>query len=389
MTTLATLVIASGALAAAGKVPWWQSGSAPVDPAAVASLAAEPLHAKLLVNRARTVAAAQRAALVAAPLDDGGYCLIPAWKGRGDLGDQCISSVTSDDAAAHDVILSVAVPAGREGGPAWIVYGRFTERSVGAIDLGPFTVQLANGGFFIFEIPTTRWAGLADTANRAKLLSTSGTTLATGCLSWGIPPNDPRVADSGAELDFFRAPTRIACAPQQLAPLPTLLLRRAEKLFDVTLINSFSIWKAGQTIAFWEAPVSTGGRRCAFPAPVTGPNASERREVGNCRATDPARGKQQTLEVELDAGVFHVDHVPRYAFSISGSVDPTAGIVRLVLRSDAGSTPVTFGGGYFFVQIGPTSESSGRLPKGGPFTLLAYNAAGRRVAHVNLASLRP
>jgi hypothetical protein len=58
------------------------------------------------------------------------------------------------------------------------------------------------------------------------------------------------------------------------------------------------------------------------------------------------------------------------------------------LRSGRGATDVAFGGGYFFVQLPGTSPNVDRLPDGGPYTLVAYDAAGDEVARQSLDELQ-
>ena len=64
---------------------------------------------------------------------------------------------------------------------------------------------------------------------------------------------------------------------------------------------------------------------------------------------------------------------------------------RIVLRTAAGEE-VASGSGFFLVQL-PDSPASGELPPGGPYTLVAYDAAGREIATLDLAdwleTLRP
>src|SRR5438270_1947710 len=91
------LVLAAAAVAAVKEVPWWQEGPPPVDPHAVASVAADNLPANVAVANARTVATAGDAALVAVPLGKTGYCLIPTLGGRGNLGAQCQYRVTDPE----------------------------------------------------------------------------------------------------------------------------------------------------------------------------------------------------------------------------------------------------------------------------------------------------
>ena len=54
------------------------------------------------------------------------------------------------------------------------------------------------------------------------------------------------------------------------------------------------------------------------------------------------------LQLGFGAGVTHVNHVRLYTWTVSGLVDPGAGIKRIELRSPAGATPVVLFPGHAF-----------------------------------------
>jgi hypothetical protein len=68
---------------------------------------------------------------------------------------------------------------------------------------------------------------------------------------------------------------------------------------------------------------------------------------------------------------------------ISGEVEPASGIVRVELRSGSGSTELAFSTGYFLGQL-PEGGSPGKLPPGGPYAIVGYDASGKQVARVDL-----
>ena len=76
VVALGALLLAAAAVAAVKEVPWWQDGAPPVDPEAVASVARDNMPANVEVDRARTVATAGDAALIAVPLGTSGYSSI-------------------------------------------------------------------------------------------------------------------------------------------------------------------------------------------------------------------------------------------------------------------------------------------------------------------------
>ena len=386
MLTIAFLVVAAlsgGAWAAATQTPWWQSGGAPIDPAAVASVARDNMPATVDIFRARTVAKDGDAALVAVPLDLTGYCLIPTLGGRGDLGAQCEYQVTNPQQGDDDRLESYAQPAGRPGGPAWIVYGRITDPRAAAVELGSFTLTLQPGGFFLGIVPQAKWPALDGTANPGMILDASGATVRTGCVNWGASPTDSKVAGSDTPLwQDDGSP----CRPVRTPVAPTLDYGSAKPLFDVTLHADFSVWKTGMTITFWQAPASNG-EQCVLPGPTTGPDKWPGL-TGDCQTpstTWPATAP--TIHAGLGAQLTHVDHKPAYIHETEGRVDPSAGIVRIALHSPSGDTPVSFGSHYFFVQIPGTSATADALPDSGPLILIGYDASGHEVASVDLNAL--
>jgi hypothetical protein len=67
-------------------------------------------------------------------------------------------------------------------------------------------------------------------------------------------------------------------------------------------------------------------------------------------------------------------------------VEATSGIVRVELRSADDSTQVPFSNGYFLGQL-PEGGSPGKLPPGGPYAVVGYDAAGKEVASFDLGDL--
>src|SRR3954468_21970524 len=186
---LTALVLAAAAVAAVEEAPWWQNGPPPLDPEAVASVAADNLPVNVDLANARTVASAGDAALVAVPLGKAGYCLIPALGGRGNLGAQCEYQVTNPERGDDDRTVSVTRPATCKEPAHWIVYGRITDPRAQKIDLGRLSLSLAAGGFFLSELPLDDWSALNGTANAGDIIGSSGAVLRHGCVNWGPAPD--------------------------------------------------------------------------------------------------------------------------------------------------------------------------------------------------------
>jgi hypothetical protein len=390
-----TLVLAAGALilaaasvAAVKEAPWWQNGAPPVDPQEVVSVASDNLPANVDVARARTVVTAGDAALVAVPLNSTGYCLIPALDGRATLGAQCEYQVKNPQSGDDDRTISATRRANGDRPAAWIVYGRITDARAAKIDLGAFTLDLASGGFFLGQVPQAQWSQLSGSATRGTILDSSGGVLRRGCVNWASAPTGTG-ADGEYPLPLWSEQSGGTCKPQKPVTPPTVDLGAAKKVFDVTLTQNYSLWKAGQTITFEAAPRSDGTTCLVASGPGT---AGTNRGLGftnSCAATSEQANAKQPINVGLGAGLTHIGSNAVYAWDISGAVDPRSGIAKLELRSDTSTTPVTFGGGFFFAQLPATSPGPQKgtvsMPPG-QWLLVGLDATGHQIAEVDLVA---
>jgi hypothetical protein len=382
---LAALLLAAASFAAVKEGPWWAGGAPPVDPQAVVSVARDNMPANVRVAEARTVATAGDAALVAVPLDETGYCLIPALAGRASFGASCVYRVTHPERGDSDSA-AMAVRAQSAGTPGrWIAYGRITDPRAAAIDLGAVSVPLVQGGFFVAEIAAAKWSTLDGTANPGAIVDGSGRVLRRGCVNWGPSPTAPGRTGS------FESPTSLwldsssgGCKPQTVPPPPTLDLSHAEKIFDVTLTQPYSIWQVGQKITFEAAPASDGTTCVVLVGP--GLPATLDRTCQGLRLAPPPAGTPR-IDPAVGAQLAHRDGKAFYAWDISGTTDPAAGISRLTLSSPSASAIVTYRDGFFFAQLPLTTPGPavGTIPfPDGPWTLTGYDDAGRQIARIDL-----
>jgi hypothetical protein len=356
------LVCSAAAFAAVREAPWWQSGTPAVDPQAVVSVARDNMPANVHVDEARTVVQLGDAALIAVPLDRTGYCVIPTVNNRATFGASCVFQVTHPAQGDDDSFRT-----GSASGVS-IAYGRVTDPRAAKLDLGPFDVQLATGGFFLASFPEK----LGGTANPGAILDAQGHVLRRGCVNWNGTPlwiDDP----SGP------------CKPQTLPPPPTLDLSQAKTLFDVTLSQPYSIWDAGQQIAFEAVPASDG-TTCVI---ADGPGLPSDAPSDGCAGTRIDHG-QPPIDAGIGAGLAHADGKAFYSWDISGSTDPAAHIVKLTLTSPTASTDVAYAGNFFFAQLPVTTPGPvvGNVPfPDGPWTITGYDASGHQVATVDLNEL--
>jgi hypothetical protein len=312
---------------------------------------------------------------VAVPLDETGYCLIPALDGRAAFDAPCVYRVTNPQRGDSDT----AETAYHDG--SWIAFGRITDPRAAKLDLGAFDVSLAAGGFFLATIPTSEWSRLTGTANRGRILDGSGHVLRSGCVNWGAP-SDASSARYSTTL-WLDQPTG-ACKPQLRPAIPTVDMSQATPLFDVTLTQPYSMWPAGQRIMFEAAPASDG-TTCVFP---NGPGLPDLTRHG-CGGP-PLHSGRDPIDPELGASLAHVNGNAFYAWDISGSTLPSANIAKLTLTSPTASADITYGGGFFFAQLPVTTPGPrvGTVPfPDGPWVITGYDASGHKVAQVDLNEL--
>jgi hypothetical protein len=372
------LLLATGAgVAAIHGVPWWEDAAPPVNPKVVDWQLAPPADGGHFPptadrSRARTVAKADGAALVAAPVGDEGYCVIPSLPGSPNLGFSCVYQL-------DDEFRSYARPPS-DGTPRWIVYGRITDPDAAAIDLSeasgvPFKVTLQRGGFFLGNVPRSRWNEISGQAGKGKIVDASGETLRTGCVSWGPSPDQP---GAGLSRYPFWNEGSGPCRPRPVPFRPRIDLDRAKNLVALTLSSDFSIWKKGTTVALWRAP-TLDGRECVYVAPTSPrPSGVSNRMPGGgicgepSAQRPPSRSAFGPYQVSVDSGGL-----------ISGEVEPASGIVRVELRSGSSSTKLPFSNGYFLGQL-PEGGSPGKLPPGGPYAVAGYNADDKEIGRIDL-----
>lgn len=371
---VAAFVLVGGSVAAVLQQPWWQGGESPVDPRSVATLARDNLPAKVDTSRARTVARVNDAALVAVPLDESGYCLVPSLGGRASFGGSCVYELVNPEQGGSDVTRSLAP----HGGP-WLVYGRITHPRAAALDLGPFSVPLRAGGFFLAEVAEGRWAALDAHANPGRILDSTGRTLRAGCVNWGPSPAN---RDTGRGSVPLWSDASRPCTPQRYGR-PTVDLDEAAKLVELRLASDFSIWKAGTVVALWQAPAD-GGRICTYVA------AASPVPRGTSRGMPGGPGQCHDREPTASSPVGALDRV---SFSVEGGgivmgqAPAGAGVARVVLEAASGATELPLSGGWFIGQL-PEGGAVGELPPGGPLTLIAYDRDGKELARKSLEQIR-
>lgn len=383
------LVLAAASVAAVKEVPWWQSGAPPVDPKEVVSVASDNLPANVDVARARTVVTAGDAALVAVPLNGTGYCLIPALDGRASLGAQCEYQVKNPRSGDDDRTVSATRRASGDRAAAWIVYGRITDPRAAKIDLGAFTLDLASGGFFLGQVPQSQWSQLSGTATHGAIIDSTGGVLRHGCVNWASAPT--RTGTDGEYLvPLWSEQSGGTCKPRRPAAPPTVDLGAAKKVFDVTLTQNYSLWKAGQTITFEGAPRSDGTTCLVVSGPGTAGTTRGYGLTNSCAATSDQANAKSPINVGLGAGLTHIDGKAVYTWDITGAVDPGSGIARLELRSGSSTTPVSSGGGFFFAQLPATSPGPQKgtvsMPPG-QWLLVGLDGTGHQVAEVDLVAM--
>lgn len=350
--------VGAGATFAATQGPWWESAPPPVNPGVLDRQLA-PSGGPLSADRAhaRTVARIADAALVAAPAAGGaGYCLVPSLPGSPDLGFSC-------EGQATDEVRSYARPASH-GSERWILYGRFTAPNAGLLDLSaaagtPLRALLQHGGFFILDVPESRWPQLSNTAGPATLVDDAGKTLATVCIDWGPSPSADGAGRASYPSLLDSPPCRV---PPQLNPQP--VFAQARKLVEITLSGEIGLFKTGTRLALWKVP-SSGGATCILEAPADRQPTQSTSNGETCAYGDGTpTGQPMNVMTAWTSGSPNA--------LVRGLLDPASRIVRVVLRTAAGSTDLAVENHAFLGEAAARGEA----------TVVAYDAAGNEVQSV-------
>jgi hypothetical protein len=370
----AAVVCTAGVALAGSYADWWTGAEPPVNPRQVDRVIEENTIGLLTPDGSRkaTVARTPSAALVAVATKGGGYCLIPSLTGRPSIGNSCTSAPESE-------LRTYASPPGTTGTRVWILYGRVIDDGAASLDLRGVglaePVPLARGGFFLLELPQTRWAALDNRHGRASVLDVGGRVLRTGCAWLGPAPGSygsgNRWGMLGDDPD--------SC--EQTVPPPVVIdTEHAFKLVETTLTHRQGIYRPGDRIAMWRAS-TTRGDTCFFigladvrPTPSDGANPAG---AGTCgSATWASQGPIQVSAGESLAG-------DRYTVLVTGRVEPGSGIARVELESASGRVVQTAFGNDAFIAELPGAPRAGKRPgpvPGGPYTAVGYDTHGNKVA---------
>jgi hypothetical protein len=367
---LAVVAVSAATVAAATQAPWWQGAAPPVNPEVVNRQLAPTVGSSFPPtadrSRARTVAEWQGATLVAAPVGDkGGYCLIPALPGSPDIGFSC-------EYQADDEVRAYARPGSD---PRWIIWGRFVEPEAATIDLTPaigaaVKVTLQPGGFFIADLPQSRWPALDNAAGSGAVLDSSGRTLQRICLNFGPSPES---SQAGTHDTPSPLTTSEACeAPPLIAMVPQL--DKAQKLVETTLRYGTGITPAGTRVAVYQAPDTGSTATCVFVAPV--PLPTDRLPGGMVcgeKAGQPSQAHPLNASSSSSLTQSTYDHL------VSGVIDPSLQAVRVEAQVAGKTLPLAFANDHFLGELPPTDSVDVR-----DAFVVAYDAAGKEVARQQL-----
>jgi hypothetical protein len=140
---------------------------------------------------------------VAAPRDDGGYCLIPLAGPARDLGFGCLNG----RGGGLDAGSSIGSWAGTVAKKTyWFVYGRMADSGASVLDLAlggpvPLRLRLEHGGFFVGPLPKRLWRKLDGRYVQATVLGSGGSMLRKLCIPVGTAPASTPPGSSGG-LDY-------------------------------------------------------------------------------------------------------------------------------------------------------------------------------------------
>jgi hypothetical protein len=363
-TAVVILVVGAGVGVAGTYDDWWTNNTPAVQAGQLGEAAQENESdgIDLDLSEKATVARTDDAALDAVAANGGkGYCLSLFLDGTKGMGTSCTTVADSEYMTRAD-------------DSHWIAYGRILDPGAAVLDLsgvGLGRVPLERGGFYLFDVPRDKWSTLDETHGDVAILDSAGATIRKACVYVGVAPGkewsgggnlgDPGGCDEPSPEDF---------QPE---------LAKAHQVVSLTLTQPFGTFAAGDTMAVWQAPNHLGGV-CTFEAPAGA--QPTRMGGGQCAGPDewkggpPLRvGRETTL-----AG----DH---YENLLEGSVEPDAGVAKVaVVAGDGSTSDAAFGGNVFLAEL-PASPRAGKEPgpvPGGPYRVVAYDAAGKEVASAGI-----
>lgn len=155
---------------------------------------------------------------------------------------------------------------------------------------------------------------------------------------------------------------------------PSIDFANAEKLASSTT-------STGATAALWEVPTTDGGR-CVLLKVSSGilppTPALAGRGGGICQL---GGGKWQDVPIAPTLNWLPTHN--GFQVIVAGTVEPSAKIDRMELRSGAETMPLGFERDAFVGELAPVS-SAGTLADSGPQILAGYDSAGRKVATLDL-----
>lgn len=371
---VAAVVCTAGVALAGSYSDWWTGAEPPMNPRQVDRVIDANAIGLLTPDATRkaTVARTPNAALVAVATKGGGYCLIPSLAGRPGIGNSCTS-------APESALRTYATPPGTNGTPVWILYGRLMDDGAASLDLRGIglgePVPLARGGFFLLELPRTRWATLDNRHGPVTVLDAGGGVLRTGCAWLGPAPGRYGSGERWGTLG-----DQPGSCDRTVPPPLVIEIDDAVSLVETTLMHQQGIYRPGDRIAMWRAP-TTHGETCYFLAladvHLTGPDGANPANTMTCGSA--AWPSQSPIQVEASKGLVG----DRYTVLVTGRVQPGSGIVRVELKGATGNPgEAAFGNDAFVAEL-PDAPRAGKGPgsiPGGPYVAVGYDAQGQRVA---------
>jgi peroxiredoxin len=233
-------VFALSGIAVAATENWWTNADPPPNQKAV-DIGLGPtkypdgrIEDTADLARSRTVARAAGAVLVAAPREDGGYCLLPQLPSTdGKLTSAGIGAPRCFPPRKDGTAVSAfGTLLGPDGDRRWLVFGRITDPGGASLDLSEaagetLRVPLANAGFFMAELPRTAWERLDDRADDVAVLGSDGQVLRRTCVQFEEAPYSQAWAIGGSNVnrmegagDCGRQGQQASAPPVKTSPAP-------------------------------------------------------------------------------------------------------------------------------------------------------------------------
>lgn len=273
-------VFALSGIAVAATENWWTNADPPPNQKAV-DIGLGPtkypdgrVEVTADLARSRTVARAPGAVLIAAPREDGGYCLLPQLPSPdGKLTSAGVGAPRCfpprKDGTARSAFGTLIDP---DGDQRWLVFGRATDAGAANLDLSEaagttLRVPLAKAGFFMAELPRSAWERLDDRADDVAVLDHDGQVLRRTCVQFEEAPHSQAWSIGGSTVNRMEGAgdcgwqgQQVLAPPVKTSPVPAPPLTGVDLATDEPI--SLTQFTGKPVVIAFATDLCVGERNC-------------------------------------------------------------------------------------------------------------------------------